>query len=953
MNKKKWPNRYEVEDLMRIVISKIDNSDIDRPTLPCKIIEITENDQYVLGSKFGIINVYYPPREIKPLGTIHFPELNNLPSNKISVRETDAYKALDLSQVLFAIVNVTVIAINVVVKRLEKIVEAGVMVVVHDKTNQDSIYAPSRDLYDTSSTYLAISSNGDLAATFNSETYEIIIYNVKELEPNVNNFESHEIIKDVNYPKFPITRYCSKTKIDDKNVSFSLAISNYVKIGKDLVVFVAVSSFCDERIKIIGEDKDDESEKIFDPEKGDSNPAGTFVYSTMLKERIGTTVDKRGGVIRFLNNNSTDQSKGFTNLIVMNASGITKSFINHQTLLFNDRSIDKRFLIAEEYELPTNLQIKIDQIYHSLNYTSFLNSIVEQNYLFVEDYKYQLLEMYDLQSMDLELKFEISLLKKAKNSIFSISKHGHLLAYCNDGTNCITIHLMENGLKVAKKEFTTVNKILSISFIDDDERLLFVTEEASEYDENRKIGFTLTINIWDLFTFKNDVRKFVDKSDIFSSLQKFNNHSIACSNGIILAPLQDEVIYSVLELSDIKRNLKSSNNISQDLRPITINQDGQQFDTNKQKRGLVVKDKEPWVHHKQYNRISSYLNDEKTIQLIIEKTTVQIWRKRGHDSKHKSDLEYIWVNPSNQMIEVTSLKIGKSELSLNLSWIVDSNDEKKKITEHIHWPNEAHVLKDSCVAIKYLNKRSDKIVGPTNLRYKELVAGTEKLIKKCIRQDPDLWSLSEVRYGIMAIIIRSKHISLLHWILFGYKEAGGNKHDKTRVDRYLHIPSQYKWPMEKKKSDLKLAIEQSSGENRMDKIIVAMLLEYYSNNAEKDTGWMFTLTKALPLLNNSNFESYLKELFYKPCFGSKVELIDSKFINQSKLKKGYKSEICSLNVRPRILLKQKKSTLWDTFKSMNLKRRLTEEEVTQVTTVRVVPLPDFTIYPTKSIDRTH
>ncbi|GET02261.1 KRAB-A domain-containing protein 2-like [Rhizophagus clarus] len=60
---------------------------IDRPTLPCKVLEITKNNQYVLGSKFGIINMHYSPGEIELLGTIDFPELNNLSSNKISVRE--------------------------------------------------------------------------------------------------------------------------------------------------------------------------------------------------------------------------------------------------------------------------------------------------------------------------------------------------------------------------------------------------------------------------------------------------------------------------------------------------------------------------------------------------------------------------------------------------------------------------------------------------------------------------------------------------------------------------------------------------------------------------------------------------------------------------------------------------------------------------------------------------
>src|SRR2546430_1850402 len=69
------------------MMPKIDRSDIDRPTLPCKIIKVTENNQYILGSRYGIINIYYSPGEIEPLGTNHFSELDNIPHNEISVRE--------------------------------------------------------------------------------------------------------------------------------------------------------------------------------------------------------------------------------------------------------------------------------------------------------------------------------------------------------------------------------------------------------------------------------------------------------------------------------------------------------------------------------------------------------------------------------------------------------------------------------------------------------------------------------------------------------------------------------------------------------------------------------------------------------------------------------------------------------------------------------------------------
>ncbi|CAI2174956.1 10646_t:CDS:2, partial [Funneliformis geosporum] len=608
-----------------------------------------------------------------------------------------------------------------------------------------------------------------------------------------------------------------------------------------------------------------------------------------------------------------------------------------------------------EYEFPTIIQVKIDKLYQDLPCTRFLNSIVEKNYLFVEDYKYQRLEMYNLQSMDLELTFhEISLPKKTSgNPIFSISKYGNLLAYYS-GTNCISIHLMENGLKVATKEFTDAFKVLSISFINNDERLFVVTEEDSE-----KVTDEVTINIWDLFTFKCDVHKIVDHLNIFSSLQKSNCHSVAFSNEFILAFLPDTDRFIHAYSPDKLIRLKD-----------TINQAQKNY--SKTDDFKVIKEfnvkKEPWVH-KRKNISISYLDEEKTIQLIIGETTVQVWRE---SSINKQVLDYIWMN--QEKFTTVSLKkdVFKREFYLSLSWTDNKNQEHNEYM--IHWPNEAHVLKDACVAMEYLYKRRDEPVGTKNLsKYKGLVASTERLIKTCIKNNPDLWSLSEVRYGIMANIIRSKSIPLLNKILFHYQEAVGIKQDKMGVISYLHIPREYEWPMKmiesysksaktiesnSKESDLMLAINNTSDGCRRDIVIVAMLLEYYSNNAEKNTGWMFTVTKALPSLNNRTFETYLKELLYKPCFGSKEEYVDSKFVNQSKLKNGYRSEICSLNVRPRLLLLNQNtsfmSSLWNTFKSnINWRSKETDEEISQVTTLRVVPLPDFTIYPTNATDKTY
>jgi hypothetical protein len=89
MNKgRKRPNNFEIGDLVRISIPRIDRFGTDRPTLPCKILGKTNHGQYRLGSKFGIIGVLYSSGELEPLGVNQFPELETIPMDKkISLRE--------------------------------------------------------------------------------------------------------------------------------------------------------------------------------------------------------------------------------------------------------------------------------------------------------------------------------------------------------------------------------------------------------------------------------------------------------------------------------------------------------------------------------------------------------------------------------------------------------------------------------------------------------------------------------------------------------------------------------------------------------------------------------------------------------------------------------------------------------------------------------------------------
>lgn len=95
MNKgRKRIMKHQIGDLVRVIVPKIDRFGVDRPTLPCKILKKTNDDKYQLGSKFGILEIYYSANEIESLGTAAFPELDNIPSNKISVREASRLQSV-------------------------------------------------------------------------------------------------------------------------------------------------------------------------------------------------------------------------------------------------------------------------------------------------------------------------------------------------------------------------------------------------------------------------------------------------------------------------------------------------------------------------------------------------------------------------------------------------------------------------------------------------------------------------------------------------------------------------------------------------------------------------------------------------------------------------------------------------------------------------------------------
>ena len=96
-----------------------------------------------------------------------------------------------------------------------------------------------------------------------------------------------------------------------------------------------------------------------------------------------------------------------------------------------------------------------------------------------------------------------------------------------------------------------------------------------------------------------------------------------------------------------------------------------------------------------------------------------------------------------------------------------------------------------------------------------MVHDTEKLVFNVIKNKPNVWRLSEIRYDLMADLIQGRRAPLVKRILFENTPLSDTD-PASRVCRFLHVPRHYDWENSEnltKKSDLQIAIECSEGDS--------------------------------------------------------------------------------------------------------------------------------------------
>ncbi|RIA85669.1 hypothetical protein C1645_830442 [Glomus cerebriforme] len=696
--------------------------------------------------------------------------------------------------------------------------------------------------------YIAISPDGTNIVTLNTVTYQL------------------KLCKFDNLSKFNTLNYNGFKNFDAPSVNWSLAVSNEFTLADETSdILIAVSCFVDDV-------------NNFD----DTNIIKhTWIISVTYQSRISSSINDMGGIVKFLDDKDNYDT---TDIILINARGINKFSLNHEKIkdmmsenyepgwfnIFSDKSV-------KNFYLPN--KISDDRI------SSFFiqQSLVKGRY-FVENYKnkVQMVEMYNLKTNLLEHTFQKSEESAASvvgkgSSCFAISNNESLFAYCR-GANSITIYLMENGLEVTTKKFNENNvRILFFEFIQDDNKLLIVIEEESYNEDTAEFDFTPIIIVWDLFSSSdNSVRKINDTFSLFPT--KSDHHQRSDSS-----------------LTNFHSIYDSS---------------GKFLDSKTENR--IIRNPEPWIRNKDYIRTSVYLDVNKTIQLFIGESTVQVWHKgksatttTASSSKKISSsnkvLKYIWSNNYNRPMQVKSLEIGNKEFSLKL--YIPSGESPTIGNEIIlEWPEKVNPPVDACQALEFFDKKKGQTLDPKKQhQFEDLVQQTERI--------------------------------------------------------HLHIPRCYSWGGAKKETDLEIAIKSTKGRYRKDTVVVKYFLDYYSDNGLKSSSWMFTVSKSIPILYEYNLEFYVKELFQKPCFGAS-EIYSEQFnrINKA-VNKGTHKGVHSLNITLGLVEKNEKNNLQKSIAQgkQSGKRMIStiasktisasDPSPSLINQIYVVPLPDFIVYP--------
>ncbi|RHZ60909.1 hypothetical protein Glove_350g151 [Diversispora epigaea] len=857
--------------------------------------------------------------------------------------------------------------------------------------------------------YVAISPDGQQIATFNPENCQFTLYDIKDFSKPISSFLYEEIEELVHDKRC----YCSlaiSNCVDGNAKSERLIAISCFDVSEMLYYQNEnPNQTYDENIMLeLGENVN-----LLQVQ------SQTRVISTKFQSEVHTSLESIGGVIRFLDSDAKiSESQPLMNktaIVVVNASGIYKQTLDNDKIIMKQQFQKQIFFKSsiardEQFELPQQLSISLSRLDQGQTALELIHTSIIKNHFMVHSFKnqQQIIEMYSLITGGLEMLFKRHECLAAPNvirgsPIFAISQNEGILAFCR-GTISITLYLIENGLEITTKQLEghkgRIYKIVAIEFIDNDSKLLIVLEEETE-NLLGEISIQQVFVVWDLFTtFKDSIRQ-IDYSEAHEPLRMDATHRLINSHGNMLVVTDSGNIISVLDHKDVDliRNppslmrMTKIDIIMDHIFHAIYNLDGERSDTSElAKNQIIIRNIEPWHSKKHYFRLSVWLDSTKTTQLIISHNTIQVWKYCNKDEqpdKRDRALEYVWAskNVGSTGLQIQELKIGEREFVLNFTKPAGKYPTPKSVT--IHWPNNTNILEGACRALYVFGEKKHIVTGHKNTnRVEYLIRCTQGLVRKYISKY-GIFRLTDIRYSIMKYLIKGHQESLIKQII--NKKINGKNSN-------IHIPRLYKW---KREDDDKLnfSMSRSSSKRSIEKLsetlgsfeivktlpelklrsksdlhnailctqqrvdstaILKYLIDYYADSANESNndGWMFTVTKAIPLLYDYRLNGFVTNLFKKPCFGITEAYTSPLHINADDQKKGNNASIMhALKVKP-CLASKPKITLSESIRSFFKKQfgRIKKTIIQRKSLMEIsasyndrkvykVPLPDFTAYP--------
>ncbi|CAG8559999.1 11358_t:CDS:2, partial [Scutellospora calospora] len=338
-------------------------------------------------------------------------------------------------------------------------------------------------------------------------------------------------------------------------------------------------------------------------------------------------------------------------------------------------------------------------------------------------------------------------------------------------------------------------------------------------------------------------------------------------------------------------------------------------------------------------------------KLLIGNNTIQVW-----DEKKLDFICIINKNPNepeepHEKFQVIKIRHGPNKFDIILKERNNDKDIRVKIE---HEDDIINIVRNAIDALKYLDTQSKSVnlaVGGKRSTFNDIVGQTRNIVKRFITLYPNSWRLLDFRYNNKnsSDYDPEKCISQILNVITANNADESNMKTKLKSIISKHSSKIYEnaeqnrplhsWlvPLDSLIPDYQKNIKSKeekkpTKEIHIDITMLTYFLEYYSNNAMDNIGWMRIVAEVIPVLyemkyGDKNYGWYAQEFFYKTCFGAKS--LDFSSLKFHEVKKSSKNSL-------KVFIPITQLVPHDTDLVL---KNISDDEIPYI---RMVPLVDFT-----------